>query len=191
MPVKNNDHLRDRWRSARYYMARFAVPSCGSIVVFILTLWHFVGDWKVVFGSFGADSWMDLTNEETAALVYSQNVLMVYYVLAIVFASCTFLSRTRAIWELPPWKNPVWVLVSVLTILFQLIFSAVSLSILPPTSVSLRDLPWHVIFVTCFGVLINVPIQEVVKRYDKQNWVRSQKLAQLQFNTKLGMHSPL
>ncbi|KAJ3082962.1 hypothetical protein HDU99_001060 [Rhizoclosmatium hyalinum] len=194
MPVKNNDHLKDRWRSARYYATRFAMPTIGSVAVFILSLWHFMGDqsdWKSVFGSFGTVSWMRLSDAELSALLYAQHILLVYFVLAIVTASSTFLSRTRTVWELPPWKNRSWMIVSVITIVLQLTFSAISLYTGPTAAVTLNALPWHIIFVICFGIVINIPIQEVVKRYDKQNWVKSQKLAQLQFNTKLGMHSPL
>ncbi|KAI9350172.1 hypothetical protein BDR26DRAFT_798558, partial [Obelidium mucronatum] len=118
---KNNDHLKDRWRSTRYYVTRFAVPSCGSILVFALSLWHFSesdSNLRKVFGWFGEISWMQLSDSELSSLLFSQQVLMFYFVLTVVIASGTFLSRTRTVLELPPWRNRVWVFVSIAKFVF-------------------------------------------------------------------------
>ncbi|KAJ3246476.1 hypothetical protein HDU78_006897 [Chytriomyces hyalinus] len=199
MPVKNSDHMKDKWRSAQYYVTRFAMTSCGTVLIFVLALWHFLNvsrepgnpppDAAMLFGKFGMVSWLRLDPTEAAVLLYAQHIALFYFVISIVVASATFLSRTRNVLELPPWKNQVWIALALLTLLAQTVFSAISLAGGP---LSLVGIPWYIIFVTLFcGVVLNVPIQEVVKRYDKMHWVRSQKLAQLQFNTKLGMHSPL
>ncbi|KAJ3265341.1 hypothetical protein HDU77_005584 [Chytriomyces hyalinus] len=197
--IDAGDHMKDKWRSAQYYVTRFAMTSCGTVLIFVLALWHFLNvsrepgnpppDAAMLFGKFGMVSWLRLDPTEAAVLLYAQHIALFYFVISIVVASATFLSRTRNVLELPPWKNQVWIALALLTLLAQTVFSAISLAGGP---LSLVGIPWYIIFVTLFcGVVLNVPIQEVVKRYDKMHWVRSQKLAQLQFNTKLGMHSPL
>ncbi|KAF9171602.1 hypothetical protein BGX21_004610 [Mortierella sp. AD011] len=39
--------------------------------------------------------------------------------------------------------------------------------------------------------VVFLPIQEIAKARDQKECARAQKLAKLEFNTKLGMHSPL
>ncbi|KAJ3129352.1 hypothetical protein HK100_008688 [Physocladia obscura] len=155
MPVKNNDHLKDKWRTTRYYVARFAIPTIVTVIIFILSLYHFLGnptDLKQVFGWFGTVSWTQLTDAEYAALLFSQNIALFYFVLIIL----------------------------------QILFAGLSLGLAPVFPVAtLTGLPWYIIFIVCLSIFVNIPVQEIVKGYDRKNWVRSQKLAQLQFNTKL------
>ncbi|KAI8842809.1 hypothetical protein BJ741DRAFT_528519, partial [Chytriomyces cf. hyalinus JEL632] len=125
MPVKNSDHMKDKWRSAQYYVTRFAMTSCGTVLIFILALWHFLNvsrepgnpppDAAMLFGKFGMVSWLRLDPTEAAVLLYAQHIALFYFVISIVVASATFLSRTRNVLELPPWKNQVWIVLALLT----------------------------------------------------------------------------
>ncbi|KAJ3415516.1 hypothetical protein HDV05_004718 [Chytridiales sp. JEL 0842] len=190
MPVKNSEHLKNKWRFAAYYAARFSVPIVGCLAVFILTLWNLTSRDGIrnIFGFFGAVSWLQMTKEESWALLLAQNVMLFTYILFMVPISSTFLYRTRSFIAIPPWKNKLWVYTSLLSVGLQVSFSAVSLRGCP---YYLSDLPWYIYFVAAFVVAIIIPIQELVKAHDRKEWDRFQKFAKLQFNTKLGMHSPL
>ncbi|KAF9924116.1 hypothetical protein FBU30_005856 [Linnemannia zychae] len=54
-----------------------------------------------------------------------------------------------------------------------------------------NDLPWWLFVVAFLWPIAFMPIQEIVKARDMKECIRAQKLAKLEFNTKLGMHSPL
>ena len=107
----------------------------------------------------------------------------------IVFVSSTFLHRTEPVYVHKPHHNLVWVLVSVAILLVQMAFFAISMIFSP---VGLGDLSWWIYVLGLLGgPLLILPIQELVKLHDKQEWLRFQKRSKLEFNTKLGMHSPV
>lgn len=55
----------------------------------------------------------------------------------------------------------------------------------------MKDVPWWLFVISFLWPIVFMPIQEVVKARDLKECIRAQKLAKLEFNTKLGMHSPL
>ena len=55
----------------------------------------------------------------------------------------------------------------------------------------ITQIPWWIHLVALGLVALNVPIQEAVKAHDRKKWILFQKRTKLEFNTKLGMHSPL
>jgi hypothetical protein len=70
----------------------------------------------------------------------------------------------------------------------QFVFCTVSLFSGPH---QVKDVPWWLFVVSFLWPILFMPIQEVVKARDLKECIRAQKLAKLEFNTKLGMHSPL
>ena len=56
---------------------------------------------------------------------------------------------------------------------------------------TILQIPWFVWTVAFAPIFIILPIQELTKLHDKTEWERFQKRSKLEFNTKLGMHSPL
>ncbi|KAJ3296230.1 hypothetical protein HK104_001843 [Borealophlyctis nickersoniae] len=189
MVVKNNDHLRDRWRFFWYWAARFSVPIILCIAVFILSLSRFLTGTEStsVFGKFGETSWMHLTEAEQWALLYAQNCTAFAWLFYIIIISATFLTRVTPLKSNPPYQNKPWLITSLLAIILQLAFFAVSVS-RPYTSpaASLKDLPWW-LYVLAFvgGPVLIVPVQELVKVHDGREWARFQKRCKLEFNTKL------
>lgn len=71
----------------------------------------------------------------------------------------------------------------ILSVIAQIIFSAVSIGV---TGYSLSAIPWFVYFVAFAWPLFFLPLQEVVKRFDKKEYLRFQKRSRLEFSTKLG-----
>jgi hypothetical protein len=60
------------------------------------------------------------------------------------------------------------------------------------SDLGLSSLSWWLYIVSLIGgPLIVLPIQEMAKMHDTQEWTRFQKRSKLEFNTKLGMHSPV
>lgn len=74
------------------------------------------------------------------------------------------------------------------SIVLQVVFCAVSLHNGP---FSLSNLPWYIYVLAFCWPIIMIPVQELVKIHDKEEWTRFQKRSKLEFNTKLGMHSPI
>jgi hypothetical protein len=70
-----------------------------------------------------------------------------------------------------------------------MIFTTISL-VIGPLSL-LKNIPYYIYLVGLLSPIFFIPIQEFVKMHDKKEYVRFQKRSKLEFNTKLGMHSPV
>ncbi|KAI8588602.1 hypothetical protein BDZ88DRAFT_476427 [Geranomyces variabilis] len=194
MPAKNSEHLKDRWRFVAYFATRFIGPILVTVGVFAVTLAEFNDATPFtttdIFGGFGKSNWMHLTDREQWALLYAQNCALFVWVLLMVFISGTFLDRTASLRKRPPYHNRIWAATAVVTVALQAIFMAVSLA--PGRVYSLSVLSWWVYVVALAAApVIIVAAQEVVKVHDRREWEKFQKRSKLEFNTKLGMHSPL
>ncbi|KAG0298939.1 hypothetical protein BGZ98_010429 [Dissophora globulifera] len=142
-----------------------------------------------LFNSFGNGTpWLEWTDSEQWALLYAQNLTMVIWVWYMVCLSSTFMSRTLSMVKFMPWKNRVWIGASVGSLVLQFVFCVVSLYRGPHR---IDDIAWWVFLLAFVWPVVFLPAQEVVKARDLKECVRAQKLAKLEFNTKLGMHSPL
>ncbi|KAJ3045042.1 hypothetical protein HK097_001311 [Rhizophlyctis rosea] len=186
MPVKNMDHVRNRWRYVRYGVLRFGVSVLVCCFVFVIALSKFAGHdpWSDVFGNFGNTSWLELDGEEQWALLYAQNCALVVWVVHMALTSGTFLSRTGNLKTHPPYHNIPWIVASILSILLQCCFFAISVA--GRGTLGMGVLPWWVWFVAfVVGPVILVPVHEVVKVWDREEWKKFQKRSKLEFNTKL------
>jgi hypothetical protein len=133
--------------------------------------------------------WYLIPTTSTDSLVlFIQNYVALIFVVQMVLISGTFIHRTVSIATRSPFSNRVWTIMSFLTIALQICFMAISIS---GDFSYVSCLPWWIHLVSLFGVFINVPIQELVKADDRKKWILFQKRTKLEFNTKLGMHSPL
>ncbi|KAI9216631.1 hypothetical protein BC828DRAFT_409271, partial [Blastocladiella britannica] len=55
----------------------------------------------------------------------------------------------------------------------------------------IQHLPWHFYLVLAGSLPVQIAIHETAKRPDRRQWMRFQKRSKLEFNTRLGMHSPI
>jgi hypothetical protein len=81
-----------------------------------------------------------------------------------------------------------------IALVIQFLFTIVSWSRHPSSLsvlVSLRKLPWFVYVIALGALPVIVSIHEIVKIHDYHVFIRVQKRSKLEFNTRLGMHSPL
>ncbi|KAF9303342.1 hypothetical protein BGZ74_003951 [Mortierella antarctica] len=191
MPSKNMSPLRDLPRFIFYFLARFILPIAMCVFVFLYCLQIYDGQegWKFMFSSFGAGTpWLEWTSNEQWALLYAQNYTLVVWVWYMVCMSGTFMSRTLSVRAFAPWRNRVWIGACAACLVLQFVFCVISLFRGP---YRVQDVPWWLFVMSFLWPVVFLPVQELVKARDLKECVRAQKLAKLEFNTKLGMHSPL
>ncbi|KAF9429528.1 hypothetical protein BGZ94_010368, partial [Podila epigama] len=191
MPSKNMSPLRDLPRFIFYFLARFILPIAMCVFVFLYSLHIYDGQegYNFLFNSFGAGTpWLEWTSNEQWALLYAQNYTMVVWVWYMVCISATFMSRTLSVRAFAPWRNNVWIGACITVLALQFVFCIISLFRGPHR---IQDVPWWLFVLAFLWPIVFLPIQEFVKARDMRECVRAQKLAKLEFNTKLGMHSPL
>jgi hypothetical protein len=75
-----------------------------------------------------------------------------------------------------------------ISILLQLLFFVTSIS---QATNFIKEIPMWIHVVACSQICLLIPVQELVKSHDRNHWIRFQRRTRLEFNTKLGMHSPL
>ncbi|KAF9123590.1 hypothetical protein BGX30_001345 [Mortierella sp. GBA39] len=191
MPSKNMSPLRDLPRFIFYFLARFILPIGMCVFVFLYSLHIYDGQegYHFLFNSFGNGTpWLQWSVNEQWALLYAQNYTMIIWVWYMVWMSSTFMSRALSLRSFQPWKNRTWIGACIVCLALQFVFCVVSLFRGPH---KVNDVPWWLFVISFFWPIVFIPIQEVVKARDLKECIRAQKLAKLEFNTKLGMHSPL
>lgn len=141
------------------------------------------------------------TVETNNVILFIQNYVALIFVMQMVVISGTFVYRIESILKRSPFSNRAWILASILwflnftsinqtlcSILLQFSFMAISIS---SEFQYLSALPWWIHIFSILAIFLNLPVQEMVKADDRKKWVLFQKRTKLEFNTKLGMHSPL
>ncbi|KAJ2438194.1 hypothetical protein GGF42_008375, partial [Coemansia sp. RSA 2424] len=197
MPLKNTDHVSDMRRFAVYAVVRMLPPVVMTVLVYVTAL---AGMLELHLGSLSAEfgrrtDWMALSDEQQWALLAAQVFAMVAFVFHAVCVSSTLMYRTRSCAEFVPFRNLVWVFASVLCLVLTFVF-AVLVLLLAFTGVGRKNVvvgrvPWYTYFIAFAAPLLLLPLQDACKLHDKKRWTRLQKLAKLEFKTKLGQHSPL
>ncbi|OZJ02713.1 hypothetical protein BZG36_03847 [Bifiguratus adelaidae] len=191
MPVKNIEHLNDRWRFMAYFFIRFTPLSILCNLTYILCLLALKPSYMHatdIFGRYGANGWLHWTSEEQWPVMVSENVMSVAFIWSLIWVCATFLHRTSSLIHYLPFRNGIWIVSSILGLVLQLVFAIVSIHFSP---ISISHLPWYIYFIGLIWPLSIIPIQELAKMHDRKQYIRFQKRSKLQFNTKLGMHSPL
>ncbi|KAJ2702444.1 hypothetical protein FB645_004263 [Coemansia sp. IMI 203386] len=186
MPVKNHAHVADMPRFAIYAVVRMLPPVALTVAVYATAL-HAL----VPVPVFGRLDWLALSSEHQAALWASQVLATTAFVFHCVLVSSTLMHRTRLTTELLPFRNFAWVAVSVLTLGLTFAASALLLSLGLGKHADLSRVPWYTYLIGLAGPLVLLPLQDMCKLHDRKRWTRLQKLAKLEFKTKLGLHSPL
>lgn len=210
VPIPNKKVLR----VSAYFFVRALPSAIVALLVFVLSmrnLWT-TGGIPEIFGvvepaditTFGGKPFLD-------ALIFSQNLGLFSLVLClstherqpekgifcflpllcffrVVTSSVSFHSRTRSIFKFNPFRNTEWVVVCAVCFVLQIVFFLVSVREL----VSLfSQIDWF-IYVIIFGwPIFVILIDEVVKRTERKHWKLNQEILRLEFETKLGMHSPI
>ncbi|PKK76448.1 calcium ATPase [Rhizophagus irregularis] len=191
MTVKNIEHLKDFKRFVLYWFLRFILPILTCLLVFLGCLYYLDDnrDSNLIFGFHEKNTWLRWTNKQQWIVIYSQNCTLFIFVWYMIILSSTFIHRTLSLKRFIPFKNRVWIFAIIISLLLQIIFTTISL-VLGPLSL-LKNLPYYIYLIGFLSPILFIPIQELVKMHDKKEYNRFQKRSKLEFNTKLGMHSPV
>lgn len=161
MPVKKPNVAKDVGRFSIYYIARFILIPTSITTLVFVQLDGGVGSRE-----------------------FSMLVFVVYHVVI----SATFQSRYSVL-ERQPYLNRMWIGAATFTTLTTLLWLLIVLYTQEEEPSELGRFRVHLTaWIPLLGL---VGVQELVKKHDLKNWTQFQKRAHLEFNTKLGMHSPL
>ncbi|KAJ2748652.1 hypothetical protein GGI19_006022, partial [Coemansia pectinata] len=191
MPLKNQDHVGDMPRFAVYALIRMLPPVVLTILVYVTALEKLLADVPHLgrlAGVFGRADWLVLDREQQWALLAAQAFAMVAFVFHVVCVSSTLMYRTRSCLEYVPFRNLAWIAASALCLLLTCVFAALLLAF---GDARIGRVAWYTYLIAFAGPLALLPLQDMCKLHDKKRWTRLQKLAKLEFKTKLGQHSPL
>eukprot|EP00004_Rigifila_ramosa_P017961 TRINITY_DN4422_c0_g1_i1.p1 TRINITY_DN4422_c0_g1~~TRINITY_DN4422_c0_g1_i1.p1 ORF type:complete len:1410 (+),score=299.58 TRINITY_DN4422_c0_g1_i1:193-4230(+) len=185
--AKNTGRIHDISRFLSYFVARF-LPTVAFLLYFFAicfdTFWPRGGKETVW------DAEMHNTPHEVSALAYSQSVTLFFLVYYIITFSMGFLHRTESLLVFRPHHNKRWCAVAVGLLVLQVGMSG-SIIAAAPVALSLLELPPLPVAAACLWPIWIVCVDEAVKSHDRKQFKRFQKRLILEFNTKLGMHSPV
>ncbi|KAJ2798583.1 hypothetical protein H4R20_004770 [Coemansia guatemalensis] len=191
MPLKNHSHMSDLRRFAIYAVVRMLPPVTITVVVYATALARLlpgVAHLRELSLAVGRHDWLSASPEEQWALLTAQTYSMVAFVFHLVCVSATMMHRTRTCVELVPFRNVVWTVGAAACLALTFAFAALLLAF---GDTHVDRVPWYTYVIAFAGPLLLLPLQDVCKLHDKKRWTRQQKLAKLEFKTKLGLHSPL
>ncbi|KAJ2573779.1 hypothetical protein GGH19_004328 [Coemansia sp. RSA 1807] len=191
MPLKNHAHVSDMSRFSVYAVIRMAPVVALTLVVYTSALQSMLPlspPLHSLSSTFSRLDWLHLTQDQQWALLGAQTYAMVAFVFHAICVSSTMMQRTRTLVEFVPVRNKVWVCGSFACLALTFAFAALLLAF---GRVRVDRVPWYTYAVAFAGPLVLLPLQEFCKMHDKKRWTRFQKLAKLEFKTKLGLHSPL
>ncbi|XP_023719863.1 transmembrane protein 94 isoform X3 [Cryptotermes secundus] len=161
---------------------------CGEIVIITNTTCTMVYPMPAV--SVPLERWGGWDRYQYSLLT-SQHAALVLLVLHFVTISISFVEREYSIWHKSPHHNRIWLLIVIITLSLQIMYTGISLSNNnTPAQFGIGHIPWHVLTLGLVSSLLVFLINELVKREEIKVNVRYQKRARLEFGTKLGMNSP-
>jgi hypothetical protein len=195
---KNVDHVQDFWRFFRYGIFRMIILVSIWIVMFWVS-WQNIWEMTSDSGDKHSDSkwhrhgdWSNWNNNHQWAHLHCQNILLMFIVYHLTLVSSTFMSRTLPIWEYNPFQNYIWIISVLLMWLLQSGFTLIFF-IFSPFSIEqiFGSLPLHYYLIGFLSPLVFIPFQELIRWFDRRKFTKFQKRSKLEFNTKLGLHSPV
>ncbi|KAI9184596.1 hypothetical protein H9P43_003651 [Blastocladiella emersonii ATCC 22665] len=172
---RNAEHVRDLRRFARYFVWRFAVPVVATVYCYGVALAAQLP---------AGESWEKVFTNAVPS-VQAELVACTALVIFLCTASATMVHRTQPLWAYSPLRNRWWCVAVVIILAIHL---AIVFVFAMPT---LSALPWQFHAVVFGSLPVQVVIHEQIKKLDCRQWVRFQKRSKLEFNTRLGMHSPI
>ncbi|KAJ1911506.1 hypothetical protein IWQ60_010099 [Tieghemiomyces parasiticus] len=190
MLAKNRIEAHNITRLFRYAVASFVPPVCLCVLTYLIALQALLGTgYHDLYTHFIRINWAALTRDSQWAVLYAQTLSSCVFVYYMVVLSASFLYRVHSIVDRPPWRNPCWPWTAATCLILQCAFATATLATGPADLI--RRVPWYYYVVALASPLILVPYQEFVKWHDRRHWTLFQKRSKLEFNTKLGLHSPI
>ena len=139
--------------------------------------------------------WNGWRGDYEQGLVFAQDLVAFFFTISLVALSIRFIHRTEPLHKL--WRFISWqyLLTTIGAVLLQIVYFTISQSITIdvhhlPQIARLSSAPWYVWLIGLSWPFALLPVQEVLKYWDKLLLVKMQRHLRLEFETKLGMNSP-
>jgi len=196
MPSKNQNHIMNKKKYYKYFIIRFILIIFMVVLAFEIILTRLLkeeGDSFSLFKIYKTynKSFLDWDKKSRDALQYAQIITLFFFVYYIIWTSATFVNRTQSIFKVSPLRNHKWFIVSILMIILHIVITIVNLDMSKKFKNSLGKIPFYHYLLFIIWPVIFMPAHEFAKKLDRKEYTRCQKRTKLEFNTKLGMHSPL
>ena len=193
----------NRWFLLLNFILTFFASAVIATLLFSLTLLEICkkdiadSDCNFLLGNRNtSSSWNGWREEHEQGLVFAQDFTAIFIVANFVVLSIRFLHHTEPFWKL--WKYISWqyVAMTIFVVILQVVYFAISQSFVVHVYqrdciTGLSSVPeyvWVLGFLWLPGLVL---IQEVLKYRHKNRFEHLQSHLKLEFETKLGMHSPV
>jgi len=191
LPEKQEIHYSIFRRYIRDWILR---ALSTTVVCCVLFAWTLVELWpgatlSNVFGFDLSEGYRSAPGFD-AALTISQNVVCLELVLTFVIFSRGFLSQELVFWQVPYRQCWLWILCVVCCVLAQVAFSAISVLIVDGFEV-LGEIPVGVWVILCVWPFAAFALDCVLWWRWQLWWKLHQLQLKLEFEVRLGMHSPV
>ncbi|KYR02932.1 putative transmembrane protein [Tieghemostelium lacteum] len=189
---KNNSEFKHIPTFARYIAIRLVPSILLTTFFFLWSLHSLTGvSWANIFGG-NLSEWSDHRSSipYSHALLVSQNIMMFAFVYYLCITSISFIHHTQSIRTFNPLNNHIWVLLVLLSLGLQVAFSFVSLKVIDGIHLLTHIGIELYIILFCWAIMV-ILLDEFVKRLYKKWFDDLQLELRLEFDTKLGMHSPI
>ncbi|EFA85426.1 putative transmembrane protein [Heterostelium album PN500] len=190
---KNNSEFKHIPIFARYIGIRLVPSLILMVSIFIWCLQSLSGaSWSNIFGA-NMSEW-EPSSEKLSysdALIISQNIMMFAFVFYLGVTSLSFIHHTRSVLKFNPFrKNYKAVITVIFCIILQICFTLVTLKIIGGVHL-LSEIPKEIYAVLFGWAPFVILLDEIVKHLYKKWFADLQLELRLEFDTKLGMHSPI
>ena len=202
------DRKRHVWNEKRLFLFNFAMTFLPSILICVLVFGLTLREICALQGPYtdchpllgnrnlsNNSAWNGWRSEYQQGLLFSQDLVALFFTLYLVALSIRYIHRTEPLWKL--WKFVSWryIVVVVGSIVLQLTYFVISQSIAIqarrlPQVAFISSVPFYVWIIGILWPLFLVPLQELLKHRYKTAFVNVQRHQRLEFETKLGMNSP-
>eukprot|EP00118_Oscarella_pearsei_P027969 m.1516 g.1516 ORF g.1516 m.1516 type:complete len:1254 (+) comp7013_c0_seq1:20-3781(+) len=198
---KNTNHAQNMKRFSLYCALRFIPSSFIVVLCFALNLNSLCKADSLeachpLMGLRNASgAWNGWGTKRVRSFAFAQDVNAFLLCVYFVFASLSSLSRVHPFWKIGLRECKSWIVgVTVCLGLQCAYFGLSSLAWSHSGSSSPADLsllPVSALVVAFIWPFLSLLIHELVKRHDRECYIRNQKRRRLEFHTKLGMNSPV
>ena len=193
----------NRWFWLLNFFLTFFLSAVFSVMLFGLTLLEICqtdipgSNCNPFLGNQNSSSlWNGWREENEQGLVFAQDLSAMFVAVNLVVLSIRFIHHAEPVWKL--WKYVSWqyIVVTATVVVSQIIYFVVSQIFIVHVYereliTGLDSVPFYVWLVGLLWLIILLPVQELLKNRHRKRFEHLQTHLKLEFETKLGMHSPV